>query len=124
MKELKDYINRIAIEIPDWINSKDKIHHSVFVIMSEVIGSSTYLVTNKIYTDKQIINFNNKIAQDIDFIITLCENERELMLLCFDRIIESYTEFKAIAVDLELFEVAQNFYNLQLLNEMVDRGEI
>jgi hypothetical protein len=124
MNELKDYITRKAIQIPDWINTKDKTSHSVFVIMSEVIGSSTYLVSEKIYSDKKLINFNNKIGQDIDFIITLCENNRELMFLCFDRIINSYKDFKEVAIDLELYETAENFHKLELINMAIDRGEI
>jgi hypothetical protein len=121
MKDLKNFIHQVAVSIPDFLDTKTKLHYEVYAIMSSVIASSSYLVSNKIYSERKLTNFNNRISKDIDYLILLCENNQELMFLSFDRIIKAYSAFKEYAVEMEEFESAENFRRLELINLAVDR---
>lgn len=103
-------INRLiedAMYIPKWVDKKNTLHINIFNTISDLITELTYIANPKFLSWKSIRQFN------IDFtdIESNIENLKDLTLYIDSKnylteIIDKYID---IALDLEEFEILQNF---------------
>lgn len=93
--------------LPDWINEKKQSHKDVWDTLGAIIAVISKCNINKILADRTIRGYNSEATDLVIDLITFVEGEAiELQASHF--IINSINKYLALAIEYELYEVAEN----------------
>ena len=108
-KILRDNIINFSKRIPEFIDTKDKIHNMMYNDMYKIFELISRCVDSSILSDDDI----NVLSIDIySLLLRMFNCDKDVYRMCVDYIMNLYEEVMKISKDEELYETANNLYKV------------
>ena len=106
--ELRNIIKSEAGRIPDFVNVAETHSKMISLNLKEIYVLISKLTNENILSTNSINVILNRVDDVIDEILDLVHYEPDIQITLSNLIIDCIERYKVIAIELELYEVAEN----------------